>query len=208
MAATYILGPFRLDAETDTLIPWRQARFAGPPCRRIAARARGATGYTGFQGRTPDSFGANLPWWNGISRPSQGREKQRRRPFRGRSEPGADAAKSTPVSRPDWQLQSRLRTRTRVGCPPGIAPASAQGAHRAASHVEVIRPSAVRFHSQTRRVLFRGLWGGATERGAVSASVLKHFGLWGCGSSVMVVMTCSPEVVPSCHLTHFHRTLR
>jgi len=63
-------------------------------------------------------------------------------------------------------------------------------------HLSAPGPSAVRFHSQTRRVLFRGLWGGATERGAVSASVLKHFGLSGCGSSVMVVMTCSPEMLP------------
>jgi len=31
--------------------------------------------------------------------------------------------------------------------------------------------------------------------------VLKHFGLWGCGSSVMVVMTFSPEVLPTTALT-------
>ena len=47
MAATYILGPFRLDAETDTLFRGGEPVSLGH--RAVAfARARGATEYPGF----------------------------------------------------------------------------------------------------------------------------------------------------------------
>ena len=50
MAATYILGPLRLDAETDTLFRGGEPISLGH--RAVALlRARGATGYPGFQGR-------------------------------------------------------------------------------------------------------------------------------------------------------------
>jgi hypothetical protein len=55
MAATYILGPFRLDAETDTLFRGGEPISLGHRAVALLARARGATGYPGFQGRADGS---------------------------------------------------------------------------------------------------------------------------------------------------------
>src|SRR5215469_5093016 len=125
MAATYIPGPFRRDAETDTL-------FRGGEPVSLGHRAVALLRVLVEQRGIPVSKDAHLTCLARICRGGthEAEKKQRRRPSRGWSEPAADAAKSTPVSRPDWQLQSRLRTR--MGRPPGIAPASAQGSHRAA----------------------------------------------------------------------------
>jgi hypothetical protein len=55
-------------------------------------------------------------------------------------------------------------------------------------HVQVTCPYAVRFHSQTGRLLPGGWWRDVAERGAIIAPAPQHSGRSGRGSSIVAVM--------------------
>jgi len=72
---------------------------------------------------------------------------------------------------------------------PGNPAGTRAGLEPVSVHVQAIRPSAVRFHSQTGRSLPWRFWDGGEDGRAV------HSGLSGRGSSIMVVMMCSRKMV-------------